>query len=554
MNNVITENAGFIILLFLINSTTIAISYINKDAYLYAYVYASAIFLLSLISTFVINLIPNVKLRNIITLFILTITALPLLLESFVLYNYKALVGAGVINSILETNIKEAWEFIKMYVGFKETLTVNVFLIIGIYFFRNKLWQKFNETGIPGRRIIYALLFSSMAGIGLYPEGMNSIYYEALTPAQRTFSAVSVAYDNMIAYKKLQNQLVNNIVITENKSEIANIVFILGESTNRNHMHQYGYYLENTPYMDLMAKNGDAAIFTNVISPHSTTIAVLSKLFTFCHQESDKPWYEYNNLIDVMNKAGYKTFWLSNQESSGMWGNVAQIYAAHSSWKKFTRIRDSLEDSGVLDEELFPLLDEAMQTQEATKNFYVLHLMGGHGLYYNRYPYSYNRFSDKDIRLEVPTRAKTVVSEYDNALYYNDYIINKIIERFHNKEALVIFLPDHGEAVYDEGNSMIGHIEENSNRNMIEVPLMIWASEGFKKKYPEKWQAINKATTQPYMSDDMIHTIMDIADIKTDEYEAARSIISPSFNAARPRIFNNMDYDKQILLDAKFAD
>ena len=48
------------------------------------------------------------------------------------------------------------------------------------------------------------------------------------------------------------------------------------------------------------------------------------------------------------------------------------------------------------------------------------------------------------------------------------------------------------------------------------------------------------------MTDDMIHTILDLADIKTEEYDPTRSIVNALFDASRPRIFNDLDYDTQI--------
>ena len=367
-----------------------------------------------------------------------------------------------------------------------------------------------------------------------------------LLPAARIVGATSLAIENAIAYHRLADAIDTKIDLTENNSEIKNIVFILGESTNRNHMHLYGYYLPNTPYLDELQAKGEIVAYSDVISPHSTTVEVLSELFTFCDYESEKPWYEYHNFIDVMNAAGYRTHWLSNQESSGMWGNVAQLYANHSTMHKFTRLRDSLEDSGILDEELFPILDEALTEASPDKNFYVLHLMGGHGLYYNRYPYSFHKFKAGDIRLQIGEHFREIVAQYDNALYYNDYIVSEIIKRFRDKEALVIYVPDHGEAVYDEGGSIAGHLEENPDRHMIEIPVIFWASKQFRDKYPEKWEAIEEAADRPYRTDDMIHTLMDLADIKTAEWNPAKSVINDDFDASRPRFFGDENYDTQI--------
>ena len=141
--------------------------------------------------------------------------------------------------------------------------------------------------------------------------------------------ATAVSVENIKAYQKLADSMENRVEITENDSDTPQVVFILGEATARGRMHLYGYPLKNTPNLDAMAAEGKIAVFRDVISPEGATVAVLRKLFTFADEESvaaGQPWYETNNLIDVMNRAGYATHWISNQESSGIWGNVAQIF------------------------------------------------------------------------------------------------------------------------------------------------------------------------------------------------------------------------------------
>ena len=73
------------------------------------------------------------------------------------------------------------------------------------------------------------------------------------------------------------------------------------------------------------------------------------------------------------------------------------------------------------------------------------------------------------------------------------------------------------------------------------------ASDAFKAKYPEKWKAVMEAVNRPYMTDDMIHTMLDVADVKTEDYNPKKSVINSAFDATRPRIFNHLDYEKQIL-------
>ena len=538
------EHTGFLFLLFFFNYFTMTWSLALKGEVVFWASCGLALFFCFVLLTVALRRVLSDVWFSRVKMALLVVSFLLFVVESFVMHTYKALIGAGIVNSVLETNRKEAVEFLQMYVTWRE-LAVAALGCVAIYC----AWRYLHNVSLPEvwkRVLCKVLMAAGLASLVAVLPYYAEFFACELLPAARIIGATSLAVENAIAYHRLADSIDTKIDLTENKSEIKNIVFILGESTNRNHMHLYGYYLPNTPYLDTLQAKGEIVAYSDVISPHSTTVEVLSELFTFCDYESDKPWYEYHNLIDVMNAAGYKTHWLSNQESSGMWGNVAQLYANRSSMHRFTRLRDSLEDSGILDEELFPLLDEALAEASSDKNFYVLHLMGGHGLYYNRYPYSFHKFKAEDIKLQIGERFRDIVAQYDNAIYYNDYVVSEIINRFRDKEALVIYVPDHGEAVYDEGGSIAGHLEENPDRHMIEIPVIFWASKKFRDKYAEKWEAIEEAADRPYRTDDLIHTIMELADVQTEEWNAEKSVINDNFDASRPRFFSDENYDTQI--------
>lgn len=543
------RNLAFITEFFLASFVSFAWYLVNGDKTDVMVCYGFTLFLAVMLVTRLINCIDNDWKRTALKGVLLIVTVPVGILELFVVYNYGAILGAGVVGALLETNLNESLEFLKMYVGPAEILYAAA-LVVSVYLFhRRKLWLKVPWSGHTAVRLTAVfMLVTSVYTIRMVAE-YGEVFCRPFLPVHRFALAMDIAVENMLAYNELRKEAVTEIKLTRNDSSIQNVVFILGESTNRNHMGLYGYYLPSTPKLVELKEQGEIAVYTDIVSPHSNTIPVLQKLFTFSHSESDKPWYKYNNLIDIMNAAGYKTHWLSNQESSGIWGNVAQYYGERSNVHRYTRLRESREDEGILDEELFPLIDDAIANRADGKNFFVTHLMGGHGLYYNRYPYSFHKFQEKDITLNVNEKNKLIVAEYDNALYYNDYVVTEIINKFRDMETLVIYLPDHGEAVYDEGAGFAGHIEENANRHMIEVPLIFWASDKFKVKYPDKWAQILSCTDRPYMTDDMIHTVLDLVDIATEDYEPGRSIVNAEFNPERIRIFDGADYDREIKED-----
>lgn len=548
---------GWIALLFLMNYFTIVWQNLTQyqDTQL-TVLFLDGVFLFFGVSVYVILLacLPWRLLRCGMLWLSVALSAVLTGLEIFAITTYQTLVGAGIITAILQTNPQEAGEFLSMYFGWRSLLSLGMVILLlafgGGWLFRQRLaWP---SRRWRNRLFLAVFLLGTAAGTILLRNYMNFILSGTLDiPPVSVGQAAFVSVENIKAYQKLAASMENTVQITENNSDTPQVVFILGEATARHRMHLYGYPLENTPNLDALAASGEIAVFRDVISPEGATVAVLRKLLTFADAESiaaGQPWYETNNLIDIMNQAGYATHWISNQESSGIWGNVAQIFANRATTKVFTRMRESHEETTTLDEALFPLVDDAM-AHGSGKDFYVIHLMGGHGLYYFRYPYLFTKFLKDD--LPVPENGydeskRTEIAQYENAIFYNDFVVSSLIGKFADKNALVIYLPDHGEAVYDNDSNMSGHVEEHPNRYMLEVPLIIYGSPAWRASHPQVWQQICAAVQRPYMTDDMIHTLLDLLGIRTPEYNATKSLINPAYNAHRARIVQGMDYDREM--------
>lgn len=547
------HEAGLLAVLYVLNLAPIA--WLNIHMYKgeqLGVLAADAVFMLGgvLLYILVLGFIPMRRLRRFLFAASFFLSLLLGGLEFFSIVQYSSLIGAGIVTAILQTNPREAGEFLRMYVGWQGVTAGLLLVAAGVF-----LYRRLGRCRIPflsRHRLSHVLplvfLASLLAGTILLSEYYSFIINDSLdVPVVRVSRAATTSIENIQAFEKLKNEAASDVEITENHSDTPYVVFILGESTNRARMHLYGYPLENTPNLDDLATKGELAVFRDTISPEAATVAVLRKLLTFADMDSSKPWYEYNNMIDVMKAAGYRTYWLSNQESSGIWGNVAQLFAGRSHYSRFTRLRESHEDNGIYDEALFPLVDEAL-AQPAAKNFYVIHLMGGHGLYYMRFPYIFSKFTADDVPSPQDTLSlekRTEIAQYENALFYNDFVVTSLMGKFADKDALVVYIPDHGEAVYDHG-SFSGHVEEHPTKETLEVPMIFWASPAYKAHHPEKWQALQAAVNRPYMTDDFIHTLLDLLDIRTPEYDAKKSVINPAFTPRPHRMVQGHDYDTEM--------
>lgn len=293
-------------------------------------------------------------------------------------------------------------------------------------------------------------------------------------------------------------------------------------------MNIYNYPLLTTPHFNKRIENGEIAKYTQITSPAAVTLLALRHILTFYQDKDSLPWYQCHTLPSVMSQAGYKTYWLSNQESfaSGSLNANATI-AYTSNVIKFTHQSKFCDDTyGKFDEELLTLLDEEMQELPA-KAFFCLHLMGSHVRYSHRYPPLYDKFKIDDIKKETSNKNKRIIAEYDNSVYYNDYVVNEFIKRFEDLNSIIFYFPDHGEEVYDTRDTY-GHQLDNPTIGMIEVPFLIWTSDSFRKTYPELVKQIHLSTDKPFCTSNFIHTVMDICGIKTKDFQAERSLFYPN--------------------------
>lgn len=337
-------------------------------------------------------------------------------------------------------------------------------------------------------------------------------------------------------------------------SEIPRIVLIIGESTQRHFFSLYDFPLPTNPQLQKLRDSRNLFIFTDIIAPHTHTISALSKVLTFSNYENATiPWYRQNNIVNLMKMLGYETIWLSNQEATAIWGNRYEAILRQADILRFTKIHESeLFFTPVLDWQIFKLFADIMPSE---RQFIVFHLQGTHTTYSDRYPESFAQFSAESLARvgfgnfpngePLAPYQLEVRAHYANAVLYNDFIVSQIMESFKDSNAIVFYLSDHGDEVYDF-RDFVGHTETLGSRFMVEIPFMIYVSDSFKNAYPATIQRIESALDKPQMSDDFIHSFIDILGIRVKDFEESRSIFSPRFNDKRARIFNGVDYDEEM--------
>ena len=337
---------------------------------------------------------------------------------------------------------------------------------------------------------------------------------------------------------------------------VPNIVLIIGESFGKHHSQQYGYFMPTTPRQVEWEKTGQLVAFSDVVAPWNLTSFVFKNLFSM-HVVGEKgEWCDYPLFPELFRKAGYHTSFITNQFlpkakeavydfSGGFFLNHPELSEAMFDTRN---TKTFAYDEGLLSE-----YDEHLKKANTAHNLILFHLMGQHVNYRQRYPKGRGQFRAddyKDRRPELNHYQRRVLSEYDNATLYNDSIVDQIVRRFANEDAIVIYVPDHGEECFEGSRGFIcrnhsAAIDYDLAHYEFEVPFWIWCSKSMIAKHPDLYQEIRAAKDRRLMTDALPHTLLYLAGIKAPDYHEAYNVLSPKYQERRPRILKNQaDYDR----------
>lgn len=175
----------------------------------------------------------------------------------------------------------------------------------------------------------------------------------------------------------------------DNDTSATVVVLVIGESHSRNHCSLYGYSRKTNPLLEKIKP--ELWLFDDVISPANTTILSLQKMLTFATITNPQPIYTQPSLLDIYNRTGYKTWWISNQQVSGVHDTWSKLYAQKAHHPYFINTTNSWHNFS-FDENIFPYLDTALQ-DNAKDKFIVLHLIGNHERADRRYTSAFNVFT-----------------------------------------------------------------------------------------------------------------------------------------------------------------
>ena len=333
---------------------------------------------------------------------------------------------------------------------------------------------------------------------------------------------------------------------------VPEIVLVIGESYNKHHSQLYGYDKPTTPLQLQMAADSSLVAFSDVVASWNLTSFVFKHMMSLWTVGDRGEWCDEPLFPEVFRKAGYQVTFLTNQFQPKAKEAVYDFSGGFFlNDPEFSKRQFDVRNSRTyrFDESLLKAFD-GLKNKPEKGRLTILHLMGSHVDYRARYPQTRQYFKPSMYnRPELSDKQRRILSEYDNSLRYNDSIVWAVTQRFIDKDAVVIYVPDHAEEIFDGKPYMYGrmhgaNIDYRLARNEMEIPFWIWGSPLYIERHPYGWKAIRAAKDRPMMTDALPHLLLYLAGIATPLYRPELNIITPEYNTRRPRILKGQtDYN-----------
>lgn len=413
------------------------------------------------------------------------------------------------------TNKEESIGFLKNMIGYTGLVGLILFFIALTWFF---YWCNRSMTTITDanttRPLRLVVLITAVAAFlayvpfFLFPQTCIIANWLGVKDYMIQLQQYKVKHD-----KNYQN--LNLITDRTAASKVpGTVILVIGESASRNYMKAFNpaYPYDDTPWESKVRSNEDFLFFDHAYSSYVQTVPTLERALTERNQYEDKPFVDSNSILDVARKAGYHTAWLSNQGMYGEYDTAISLVAKTAEYTKWAH--ESYLFSDKYDESILTLLKDIDPNQN---NFIVIHLMGSHIYYNDRYPSAFSKWKKGPL----PEGQEA----YANSIYYTDWVLEHIFD-YANKNLhlqAMVYFSDHGESIETS------HNPDNFNFDMTRIPFWIYLSPHYQEAYPSTYRILASREEQFFTNDLLYDLISGLLHAPSDHYDPARDFSSPAY-------------------------
>jgi lipid A ethanolaminephosphotransferase len=306
------------------------------------------------------------------------------------------------------------------------------------------------------------------------------------------------------------------------------LVFVVGETARSQNFSLNGYTRLTNP--ELAHEN--ITSFTQVSACGTSTSASLPCMFSHLGRVAfDARKQTFENLLDVLQHAGYAVLWIDNQ--SGCKDQCARITNIHTADLK---VPEHCESGECRDTVMLTQVESAMAQLPAERRargtVVVMHQMGSHGpAYFKRTPSAFKNFTPECTNTSLsPCDRQQIVNAYDNTIVFTDHFLSQVIGWLKQQEKTatpaMLYVSDHGESLGEKNIYLHGLPYSVAPQEQTRVPLITWLSPGFEQLSRVSTRCLQSQRNKPLSHDHVFHSVLGMMAVKTTAYQRERDLFA----------------------------
>ena len=379
--------------------------------------------------------------------------------------------GAPNFNTLLalhSTNMEESTEILTIFPWYSYVVGLFIFAL-GVIAIRRQSGEKKSWGKIEILCLVFSIAVAFVAPIQNIPWDGKLRLINIGYPVFRFVKDVAVNNREVLDEQARMAELSTmkdswNVLAV--KPKYHTYVVVIGESARRDALGAFGGHWDNT----LFASSVNGALFTDYIAASGSTQKSLG--LTLNRVVDGKPQYQ-DNFVTLANRAGFQTWWFSNQGQIGEYDTAIASIAKRADEVQFLKSGDFEADKNTKDEALLKMTAQVFATQRTQPQLIVLHLMGSHPQACDRTNGKYTEFvQSKETSCYLYTMTQT------------DDLLSKLYAQLRNTgdSFSMVYFSDHGLAFKERGKEVQYLAHDDAFQQNFQVPFMVLSSDDKKHR------------------------------------------------------------------------
>lgn len=381
-------------------------------------------------------------------------------------YPFAMVWGAPNFNTLLAlhaTNMEESTEILTLFPWYSYAVTLLIFSLT-VYALRRPIKAAQPKHYVTGICCAFSLVCIFIAPVQNRVYGGGFALKDTGYPVARFVKDVVENNQSVVHELKRMQQLSaqkDTWQITQVAARYHIYVLVIGESARRDALGAFGGQWDNTPF----ASHTNGVLYSDYISASASTQKSLGLTLNLI--ENSKPQYQ-NNIVTLANRAGFQTWWFSNQGKIGQYDTPVASIARRADEVQFLKDGDFEDNKNSQDTSLLSLTAQVLAVKRQPTQLIVLHLMGSHPQACDRTQGHYSTF---------------VVSEETSCYLYSitqtDMLLKNLYQQLQQsgESFSLAYFSDHGLTFRERGTQRQYLAHDDKFHQNYQVPFLVLSSD-----------------------------------------------------------------------------